>query len=194
MKEAMFFSKLEKNKVQCNLCPWECVINDNKTGSCGVRQNKEGTLYSLVYGHPISANVDPIEKKPLFHFAPGTKCLSIATVGCNLKCKFCQNFEISQEYGNVHGDNLEPHDVIDLAKRYGVQGIAYTYTEPTVFFEYALDIMRLAKSEGLYNVWVSNGYTNPDTVREASKYLDAVNIDLKGNDGFYWDVCGGKGV
>ncbi len=194
MKEAMFYKKLKGKKTKCELCPWYCVRESGKTGYCGVRKNKNGKLFSLVYGLPVSIAIDPIEKKPLFHFAPGTKTLSLATVGCNLRCKFCQNFEISQEYGHVYGNEMLPEEVVELAKKYGVEGFSYTYTEPTVFFEYALDIMKLAKKEGFYNMWVSNGYTNPEPIRTLSKYLDAINVDMKGNDEFYKKMCGGIGI
>ena len=195
-KEALFYKKLAgKNKlVKCELCPWRCTIADGKTGYCHVRMNFDGVLRSLVYGLPVSIAIDPIEKKPLFHFAPGTRCLSIATVGCNLRCKFCQNYTISQEYGAINGEEMSPEEVVALAKSYGVEGLSYTYTEPTVFYEYALDIMKLAKKEGFYNMWVSNGYTNPEPIRRMAKYLDAVNVDLKGNDEFYRKVCGGIGI
>jgi pyruvate formate lyase activating enzyme len=194
MKEAMFYRKLTGKRVKCDLCPHNCVIPDGGTGFCGVRGNEKGRLYSLVYSLPVSVAIDPIEKKPLFHFAPGTKTLSLATVGCNLKCKFCQNWEISQEYGEIHGNEMMPEEVVELAKKNNVSGISYTYTEPTVFFEYALDIMKLAKKEGLYNMWVSNGYTNPEPIKMISKYLDAINIDLKGDDEFYKKVCLGVGI
>lgn len=194
MKEAMFYKRLTSKRVKCELCPHKCVIPNGKTGFCGVRGNRKGKLYSLVYGLPVSVAVDPIEKKPLFHFAPGTKTLSLATVGCNLKCRFCQNWEISQEYGEIHGDEMLPEEIIELAKRNKVEGISYTYTEPTVFFEYALDIMKLAKKEGLYNMWVSNGYTNPEPIKMVSKYLDAINIDFKGDDDFYKKMCTGVGI
>ncbi len=193
-KEAMFYRRLKDKKVNCQLCPQNCIIPKGKRGFCGVRENDKGRLYSLVYGLPVSVAVDPIEKKPFFHFAPGTKSLSIATVGCNLRCRFCQNFEISQEYGDIYGNEMLPEEVIDLAKKNNVEGISYTYTEPTVFFEYALDIMKLAKKEGLYNTWVSNGYTNPEVVKTVSKYLDAINIDFKGNDDFYRNICSGLGA
>ncbi|NIO19714.1 MAG: AmmeMemoRadiSam system radical SAM enzyme [Candidatus Aenigmarchaeota archaeon] len=194
MKEAMFYRKLTDKRVKCDLCPHNCVIPEGGTGFCGVRGNDKGKLYSLVYGLPVSVAVDPIEKKPLFHFAPGTKTLSLSTVGCNLKCKFCQNWEISQEYGEIHGDEMFPEEIIELAKKNNVEGISYTYTEPTVFIEYALDIMKLARKEGLYNMWVSNGYTNLEPIKTISKYLDAINIDLKGDDEFYKKTCSGVGV
>ncbi|MCX6818219.1 MAG: AmmeMemoRadiSam system radical SAM enzyme [Candidatus Aenigmarchaeota archaeon] len=195
-KEALFYKKLAgKNKlVKCELCPRLCVIVNGKTGFCRVRMNSDGVLRSLVYGLPVTIAMDPVEKKPLFHFAPGSRCLSLATVGCNLCCKFCQNASISQEYGAINGEQMEPREVVALAKSEGADGIAYTYTEPTVFYEYALDIMKLAKKAGLYNVWVSNGYTNPLPIKKMARYLDAVNVDLKGNDEFYKKVCGGIGI
>jgi pyruvate formate lyase activating enzyme len=199
VKEAMFYRKIagKARAVKCELCPHYCTIADGRTGFCRVRKNEAGRLRSLVYGKPVSIAIDPIEKKPLFHFAPGSRCLSLATVGCNLRCKFCQNYSISQEYGSI--DELEqqemsPEAVVALAKRNGVEGIAYTYTEPTVFYEYALGIMKIARKEGLYNVWVSNGYTNPLPIKRMAPYLDAVNVDLKGNDAYYKKVCAGIGI
>ncbi|MCX6814511.1 MAG: AmmeMemoRadiSam system radical SAM enzyme [Candidatus Aenigmarchaeota archaeon] len=191
MKEALFYSKMAAGKVRCVLCPRFCIIQDGKTGICGVRKNQGGTLYSVVYGRLCSLHIDPIEKKPLFHFAPGTECLSIATVGCNLMCSFCQNAEISHPEGKeISVEEMAPEKIIALAKEYKLPGIAYTYTEPTVFFEYALDVMRLAREEGLYNVWVSNGYTNPEPAKKAAKFMDAVNVDLKGDGLFYKRLCG----
>jgi pyruvate formate lyase activating enzyme len=194
MKEALFYRKMAEKKAGCKLCPRMCIIPEEKRGACGIRKNIGGTLFATTYGKPCSLNIDPIEKKPLFHFAPGTECLSIATVGCNLNCSFCQNWEIS------HPDDpdrffeaveeMPPEKVVELAKSYKVPGIAYTYTEPTVYFEYALDIMKIAREEGLYNVWVSNGYINPEPARKAAKYLDAINVDLKGDMVFYKRLCG----
>jgi pyruvate formate lyase activating enzyme len=195
MKEAMFYDKAAGKKVNCRLCARYCKnIQPGKTGFCGVRKNENGKLYSLVYGKACSAAVDPIEKKPLFHFAPGTSCLSIATVGCNFRCLHCQNWEISQGYGEIRGEDLEPEKIIEIVKSQGVPGIAYTYTEPTVFYEYAYDTMRLAKKAGMYNVWVSNGYTTPEAIKHMAKYLDAVNVDIKGNAEFYKKVCVTPGV
>ncbi len=188
MKEAGFWKK-ESGKVRCLLCPRECLIGKGETGFCSARKNIDGKLFSIVYGRPCSVNVDPIEKKPLFHFAPGTSCLSIATVGCNLDCSFCQNYEISHPK-SVFGNEYSPEDIIELARRYAVPGIAYTYTEPTIFFEYAYDIMRLARKEGLYNVWVSNGYINPEPAKRVSRFLDAINVDMKGDVRFYQKLCG----
>ena len=188
MKEAMFWEKSGKN-VKCLLCPRNCIISEGKTGFCRVRKNVGGSLFSLNYGKAVSVAVDPIEKKPLFHFAPGSSCLSFATVGCNFRCLHCQNSEISQEFDEVYGQSYSPKGIVDLAKRQGAQGIAYTYVEPTIFFEYAYDTMKLAKKAGLYNVWVSNGYTSPGVIEKLKGLLDAVNVDLKGNEEFYKKVC-----
>lgn len=190
MRETSFYKKLTGKKVKCELCPRFCNISEEKRGNCGVRENREGKLYSLVYGKAISVNIDPIEKKPLFHFAPGTECLSMATVGCNLHCSFCQNWEISQPKNEIYGQELSPERIVEIAKKNNVPGIAYTYTEPTIFFEYAYDTMKLAKEEGLYNIWVSNGYTNPGPAKKAAKYLDAINVDMKGDVKFYQKLCG----
>lgn len=188
MKEALFYEKLEGEKVRCNLCPRHCILSDGQKGFCGVRRNEKGKLYSLVYGRLCSMNIDPIEKKPLFHFAPGSRSLSIATVGCNLKCKFCQNWEISMSK-EIFGENVEPEEVVEAAKNYNAEGIAYTYVEPTIFYEFALDTMKLAKKAGLYNIWVSNGYTEIEPIRKMAKYLDAINVDLKGDKKFYNTLC-----
>jgi len=189
MKEAEFYNKLENKKVQCVLCPRKCHVIEGKTGFCNVRKNVEGNLHSMVYGKPCAVNIDPIEKKPLYHFRPGTHCLSIGTVGCNLDCSFCQNWDISHPK-SVFGEELSPEKVIELCKNQNLPGIAYTYNEPTIWFEYALDTMKLAKKAGLYNVWVSNGYTNPEPANKISKCLDAINVDLKGDVKFYNKLCG----
>lgn len=189
MKEAEFYEKLGKKKVQCVLCPRKCHVIEGETGFCSVRKNVEGKLHSMVYGKPCAVNIDPIEKKPLYHFRSGTHCLSIGTVGCNLDCSFCQNWDISHPK-SVFGDELSPEKVIELCKQQNLPGIAYTYNEPTIWFEYALDTMKLAKKEGLYNVWVSNGYTNPEPAKKISKHLDAINVDLKGDVKFYNKLCG----
>jgi pyruvate formate lyase activating enzyme len=181
---------MASQKVRCSLCPRFCIIQENRKGACGARLNRQGTLYSEVYGKVVSMHIDPIEKKPLFHFAPGTECLSIATTGCNLMCSFCQNWEISHPEKDVPVEDMEPGKIVEMAKSYNLPGIAYTYTEPTVFFEYALDVMRIAREEGLYNVWVSNGYTNPEPARRAAKFLDAINVDMKGDALFYKRLCG----
>jgi pyruvate formate lyase activating enzyme len=187
MKEAKYYKKLENKKVKCELCPRECTILPNNTGACRVRKNLDGKLYSLVYGKVCSISIDPIEKKPLFHFFPGEETLSLATVGCNLFCSFCQNYEISQ--GEIFGEYYEPKQIIELAEKYRVRIISYTYTEPTIFYEYALDIMKLAKKKNFKNVWVTNGYTNPKPIKEMAPYLDAVNVDVKGNEEVYKKLC-----
>ncbi len=189
MKEAMFYEKLEGDQVQCKLCPHDCTISNGRTGICGVRKNWNGRLFSLVYGKICSMSIDPIEKKPLFHFAPGTECLSICTVGCNLGCVFCQNWEISHPEREI-GHDMSPEDVIRKAMESGVPGIAYTYTEPTIAWEFYYETMKLARDAGLYNVWVSNGYTNPEPARKIARLMDAVNVDLKGDSDFYKKLCG----
>ena len=190
MKEALYYQTLENKKVKCCLCPRGCIIEEGQTGFCRVRKNLGGRLYSLVYGKPCSLAIDPIEKKPLFHFEPGSQCLSIATVGCNFSCLFCQNWEISQPKEIFWEKELKPEEVVEIAIEHRVKGISYTYTEPTIFFEFALDIMKEARKKGLYNVWVSNGYTSLEVVREVGKYLDGINIDLKGPEEFYRKYCG----
>ena len=196
MTEAMFYEKLGDNRVKCTLCPHKCTINDGKTGICGVRKNIEGILYALTHSLTIAQNPDPIEKKPLFHFMPKTMSFSIAAVGCNFKCLHCQNYSISQlpcSTGNVAGDRLPPYEVVQMAESMGCKSISYTYTEPTVFFEYAYDSSVIAAERGLKNVFVTNGYTSKEAVKQIAPYLNAANIDLKGftND-FYLKICGGK--
>lgn len=191
----MFYEKLEKPKVRCFLCAHHCVISEGKRGRCGARENREGTLYSLVYGKLISMNIDPIEKKPLFHFYPGSASMSIATAGCNFKCKHCQNYEISQytkTRTDIPGEHITPLQVVDAAERAGCKSISYTYTEPTIFFEFAYDCARLAHKRGIKNVFVSNGYTSPEAVKAIAPYLDGNDIDLKGDDEFYKTVCGAR--
>ncbi len=196
MKKALYFDKLENNKVQCKLCPHKCVVSEGNKGICGVRKNVKGELYSLVYGKAVAMNIDPIEKKPLFHFLPGEGVLSVGTYGCNLKCKHCQNFDISQvrdkDVEELPGYNLSPEEIVKEALKKDCKMIAYTYTEPTIFFEYMLDIAKLAKKNGLKNIIVSNGYINPEPLKELVKYIDAANIDLKAfAEEFYKDIsCG----
>ncbi|MEM3587263.1 MAG: AmmeMemoRadiSam system radical SAM enzyme [Candidatus Jordarchaeaceae archaeon] len=196
MKEAMFYKKLDDNKVQCHLCRHECVIADGKTGICGVRENREGKLYSLVYGKVISINVDPVEKKPLYNFLPGTDTYSFACPGCNFRCEHCQNYEISQmprEGQKIIGEELTPREIVSDALAMGCKSISYTYTEPTIFFEYAYEIAKLAKREGLKNIFVTNGYINEEPLRTIAPYLDAANIDLKGfTEEFYRKICGAR--
>lgn len=197
MKEAALYKKLKDKKVRCNLCNHRCLISPGKRGICFVRENKNGSLYSLVYGLALAANIDPIEKKPLYHFQPGTESFSIATAGCNFRCEFCQNWNISQitkgPGGQIIGKKLLPEEVVKRAKRTGCASIAYTYTEPTIFFEYAQDTAKLAKKEGITNVFVTNGYQTPETIKEMAKFVDAANIDLKSfSEKFYQKVCGAR--
>jgi pyruvate formate lyase activating enzyme len=203
MEECRLYEKLDDNKVRCSTCWHFCVISEGRTGLCGVRQNKNGSLYSLVYGKVAAANIDPIEKKPLYHFLPGSRSFSVGTLGCNFFCANCQNYDISQmfgikgeanRYGGINfGNDLLPEQIVELALRYECESIAYTYNEPTVFWEYALDTMKIAKQKGLKNVWVSNGYMSEQVLNLITPYLDAANIDLKsGEDGFYKQYCGAK--
>jgi len=195
LKEAMLYAPADGGKVLCNLCAHRCLIAESKYGLCGVRQNRSGTLMSLVYGEVIAAHVDPIEKKPLFHFLPGTTSFSMATVGCNFHCGFCQNWQISQSSkrkGTLGGQELSPEEAVGLALARGCRSISYTYTEPTVFFEYACDTMRLAKDKGLSNIFVTNGYMTAEALETLRGLLDAANVDLKSfNEETYRRVCGG---
>lgn len=193
-KEARYYQKLEGNTVQCLLCPRKCVIADKKRGFCGVRENHSGKLYTLVYGRPCTVNIDPIEKKPFFHMYPGETAFSVATAGCNLRCKFCQNWQISQRLPEeVDAIDLSPQDLVKKAKLSGAPVIAYTYSEPTIFYEYMLDTAKLARLEGLKNVMHSSGHINEEPLRELCKYLDAANIDLKGfSEKYYEEMCLGN--
>lgn len=195
MKEAMFYDRLENQKVKCFLCAHYCVISEGKRGICKVRANQGGTLYSLVYGKVISMNIDPIEKKPLFHFLPSSTSFSIATVGCNFRCMQCQNYDIAQypkEHNDIPGENVTPEYIVDAAERAGCKSISYTYTEPTIFLEFAYDCARLANKKGIKNVFVSNGYTGAEATKAIAPYLDGNNIDLKGDDAFYKKICGAR--
>jgi pyruvate formate lyase activating enzyme len=194
-KEAMLYRKSGEEKVCCFLCHHNCKIAPSKFGICGVRQNKGGKLYTQVYGDIIAAHVDPIEKKPLYHFLPGTSSFSIATMGCNFRCPFCQNWQISQASKRKNtqtvGQDFLPKEVVRAAKKHGCQSISYTYTEPTIYFEYAYDTAKLAKKEGLANVFVTNGYMSRDALELIKPYLDACNVDLKAfSEGFYKEMCG----
>lgn len=197
VKEAVLYKKLKDKKVHCHLCSHRCLIDNGKRGICSVRENKGGTLYSLVYGLAIAANVDPIEKKPFFHFLPGSMSFSVATAGCNFRCVYCQNWDISQmtkgKEGKITGENLPPEKIVEEALKTGCQSIAYTYTEPTIFFEYATDTAILAKEKGLANIFVTNGYQTPETIKEMKGLIDAANIDLKSfSEEFYQKICGAK--
>jgi len=180
--------------VRCELCAFRCFLPEGSRGICRVRMNIGGKLRTLVYAQPVSTHVDPIEKKPVYHMLPGTGIFSIATVGCNLRCAFCQNWEISQAYPEqARGRVLTPRQVVDLAVKSGCRSIAYTYSEPIVFYEYMLDTAKLAKQRGLRNVMVSAGYINPEPLRELAPYFDVIKIDLKGfNEQFYRKVVGGE--
>lgn len=182
MKEAMLYEKLSDNRARCNLCAHRCIIADGKKGICLVRENRGGTLYTLVYGRTIAQHVDPVEKKPLFHFYPGSTAYSIATPGCNFRCRWCQNWEISQmprERHLIMGQEASPEQIVAAAKHAGCRSIAYTYTEPTVFFEYAYDTACLAHEAGLANIYVTNGYMTEEMLETFDPYLDAANVDLK---------------
>jgi pyruvate formate lyase activating enzyme len=196
VKEASFYQRRNGNDVECNLCRHRCLIPEGKRGVCCVRENVEGTLYTRVYGTPCTWHVDPIEKKPLYHFFPGSKAFSIATVGCNFKCLHCQNHEISQlprDEDRIAGHAMPPGEVVEEARKAGCRSISYTYTEPTMFYEYAFDIARLAKEAGLANNFVTNGYIEEEPLTTIRPYLDAANIDLKGfSEGFYKKVCGAR--
>ena len=196
MKEAILYKKLKNKNVQCQNCAHYCTISLNKRGICGVRENIDGKLFALNYGKAIACNIDPIEKKPLFHFLPGTQSLSVATVGCNFRCANCQNWDISQgpkPNKPILGEDLSPKEIIKIAKENNLPSIAYTYTSPTIFSEYALDTMKLAKKQGIKNIWISNGFWSKELFDLISPYLDAANIDLKGfSDEFYQKYCGGR--
>ncbi|MBW2171798.1 MAG: AmmeMemoRadiSam system radical SAM enzyme [Deltaproteobacteria bacterium] len=195
--EAYLYDRLEDQKVRCNLCSHRCLVKAGKRGICAVRENQDGTLKTLVYGKLIARNVDPIEKKPLYHVSPGSLSYSIATVGCNFKCRFCQNADIAQlpadRKGVILGDLFTPQDVVNAAEQANCRSIAYTYTEPTVFFEFAYDTAKLAHERGILNVFVTNGYMTPEALKMIQPYLDAANVDLKAfNDDFYKEQCSAK--
>ncbi len=176
-REAAHYIQKESG-VECGLCPHRCAIGEGKTGICGVRQNEGGRLYSLIYGEVTSMAMDPIEKKPLYHFFPGSEILSIGTKGCNFKCPYCQNWTISQD-AKARTRFFSPEEVVETALREGSVGIAYTYSEPIIWFEYVMDCARLAREKNLKNVMVTNGYINPAPLEELLEYIDAMNIDLK---------------
>lgn len=195
MKEAMLWDALKDNKTGCRLCNHFCVIKDGGTGICRVRINKGGRLFSLVYGKLIAENADPIEKKPFFHFLPGSLSYSVATAGCNFSCPFCQNYRISQfpeEGGFFNTGDTSPEEVVNSAVSSGCLSISYTYTEPTIFFEFALDTSEKAKEKGLKNNFVTNGYMSKEALKIISPYLDAANVDLKGDEKFYRKLCKAK--
>lgn len=185
MKEALFYRKL-KDAIKCETCARGCVIAEGQVGFCRTRKNIKGKLYTLTYGKLCSIGVDPIEKKPLYMFAPGSHTLSISTVGCNFNCQFCCNWQISHE-SDIFGEDYKPKQLIDTMKKQGIQGLSYTYTEPTIFWEFAFDTAKLARKNGFYNTFVTNGYTTPKVIKHISRYLDAITLDFKGsaNADFY---------
>ncbi|MCX5716258.1 MAG: AmmeMemoRadiSam system radical SAM enzyme [Candidatus Omnitrophica bacterium] len=196
MKEALLYVKKEEKKVLCGLCSHRCLIAGGKFGYCGVRQNKDGILYTHSYGNLVAANVDPIEKKPIFHMLPGSASYSIAAAGCNFRCDFCQNWEISQKDEAGAGRDplyVPPAKTVSEAGRSGARSISYTYTEPTIYFEYSLDTGRLAKKEGLYNIYVTNGFMTKECLDALKGVLDAANVDLKSfSSEYYKKVCKGR--
>jgi len=192
--EAYLYESLKDNEVKCNLCNHRCEIKDGRRGICGVRENRGGILETLVYGKVVARHIDPIEKKPLFHFLPGSLSYSIATVGCNFKCRFCQNADIAQmpsnHNGRIAGDFFTPQNVVAAALEGRCQTIAYTYTEPTIYFEFAYDTAKLAAEKGIRNVFVTNGYMTEEALQMIHPFLDAANVDLKAfTEEFYMKTC-----
>ncbi|MCJ7772647.1 MAG: AmmeMemoRadiSam system radical SAM enzyme [Desulfobacterales bacterium] len=195
--EALLYKPLKGKKVRCDLCHHRCVIDDGCRGKCSVRENQDGTLQTLVYERLIANHIDPIEKKPLFHFMPGSLSFSVATVGCNFKCSFCQNSDIAQmpadRDGQIRGDVVEPETIVHAAKKNGCASISYTYTEPTIYFEFAFKTAKIANQNGIKNVFVTNGYMTAEALQMIHPYLDAANVDLKAfSNDFYKDLCGAK--
>ncbi len=189
---ASWWRPLADGRVDCLLCPVGCTLRPGQDGPCGTRGNRDGRMQALQYGRVVAAGLDPMEKKPLYHFLPGRAILSVAAMGCNLHCAFCQNWRLSQTQDNAT-DDLPPDEVVRLAVEHGSVGVCYTYSEPLVWFEFVRDTARLARAAGLVNVVVSNGYLNPEPLAELIPLLDAANIDLKSTDDrFYRDVCRGR--
>jgi pyruvate formate lyase activating enzyme len=192
LREARYWKPMGDGRAKCGLCPFECEIAEGERGACKARANIEGKLRCLTYGRVVAAHDDPIEKKPLFHFLPGAQALSIATIGCNLGCVFCQNWEISQSFPEerTYEEEVPPERIVDIARERGIATIAFTYTEPTVFYEYMLDIARGARKAGIRTLWITCGYINPGPLEEFCEVLDAANVDLKGYDeAFYRKYC-----
>ena len=196
MHLALLYDQLDDQSVQCRLCAHRCIIRNGRVGLCRVRENREGELYTHVYGNLISQAVDPIEKKPLYHFLPGSKAYSIATPGCNFRCEWCQNWQISQfpEGSQLSGlEVVPPKAIVTEAKRYGCESIAYTYTEPTIFFEYVRDVALIAQREGIQNILVTNGFMTPEMLALAEPLIDAANVDIKAfRDETYRRLMGGR--
>jgi len=190
-REALFWKQIEDNIVQCSLCPHNCIIKEGNVGFCRVRKNEGGKLFSLIYGSCSGVADDPIEKKPLNHFYPGSVVLSLGSVGCNLRCLHCQNYHISTaDPGDRSINEISPEKAIELAKSHNCKGIAWTYNEPTIWYEYTLDSAKLAKKADLYTAYVTNGYINKEPLQDISPYLDAMNVDVKAfSESFYKDVC-----
>jgi pyruvate formate lyase activating enzyme len=194
VREAMHYKRLEEGRIECEICPRACKVAIKERGYCGVRENIDASYRTLVYGRVCSMNVDPIEKKPLFHFLPGAKALSIATAGCNIECKFCQNWEISQfRPEQVRSINFPPEEVVRQAKSNGIESIAFTYSEPVVFYEYMYDTAKLAREQGVKSVMISNGYIEEKPMVGLCEHLSAVKVDLKAfTDKFYKEICSGE--
>ncbi len=194
MREAELYEKQPESKVRCHTCQWRCRINPGKFGACGMYENTAGILYNLNYPYVSSVAVDPVEKKPLCHFYPGTLCFSLGTLGCNFQCKHCQNWEISTPDSHSIAQmcrELKPEDAVKMAKKSQCRGIAWTYNEPTVWFEYTLECAKLAKAAGLYTVYVTNGYATPETLDTIGPYLDCWRVDIKGfSDKLYKELAG----
>jgi len=195
MKEALFYRKLDNNRVRCELCPWMCTLSDGQVGVCGVRKNRDGKLYSLNYGLLTATAIDPIEKKPLYHFYPQAPIFSISTVGCNFRCPWCQNWEISQSKVDElkEEEYTPPERIINIMERYNTPFLAFTYNEPLIWYEYVLDTAKLARSKGYKNVLVTNGHISLDPLDNLLPYLDAANVDIKAfNRDTYLKIIGGR--
>uniref|UniRef100_A0A7C3MGW0 AmmeMemoRadiSam system radical SAM enzyme n=1 Tax=Dictyoglomus thermophilum TaxID=14 RepID=A0A7C3MGW0_DICTH len=193
MREALFYQKLDQKKVHCLLCPHKCIIYPNKRGICGVRENREGTLVTLIYGKVSSIALDPIEKKPLYHFYPGNSILSVGTAGCNFQCPFCQNWSISQVLPEeIYLEEISPETLVNIALKNKSIGIAYTYNEPFIWYEFVFDVSKLAREYNLKNVFVTNGFVEEEPFLEIAPFIDAMNIDIKSiNPDFYRKLCKG---
>ncbi|MCG2686191.1 AmmeMemoRadiSam system radical SAM enzyme, partial [Candidatus Parcubacteria bacterium] len=194
LKEANYYRQLEGDRVQCELCPNRCILAEGQRGVCKVRENRDGKLYSLVYGRVVTTHLDPIEKKPLYHFLPGAKAYSLATAGCSLACNYCQNWDIAQKFPeDLPSQKMSPQEVVAAAQEMGAEVVAFTYNEPVVWYEFMLDIAKEARAQGLKSVVITSGYINREPMEELLKYLDGVKIDLKGfNEDYYAKMVGGK--
>ncbi len=191
MKESMFYEILESKSVRCELCPHYCIIKENSSGICKVRKNVNGKLYSINYGYTVSFGIDPIEKKPLYHFYPGEKTLSLATTSCNFNCKFCQNYEISQNL--LDGSQISVSRILNYCLQNHIKIVSFTYTEPTIWYEFIYDVSKILQEYNIKIVLVTNGFINPGPLKLLAKYINAMNIDLKAfNDNFYKKFCNGS--